>query len=519
MGAHPSARRAKRSPSHTTHDAQQADSAFKKDVADTRARRAQVSPRISGTRPLPRAAPTPRARASHRLQFAQQCRAAGTRWTDPRFKPGATALVGQWRTKKAMEVRGKVTRWLRPSMDGFGGRAGGQEGGWSVFNGNPRPEDVDQVRCRRTEVPVIDYRRHTYGHHAACRVACLRPCAPSGHTASAPPSRDVSAVDRAVPRSVAVRWSPLAAAQGALDDCWFLSALCVLAHYPELVKRLLVTPDFSPEGIYAVRLCYGGEWKVYWIDDYLPCGRSGHPLFASPVHQRLWVPLVEKARRESDAQTAAGAVANRLRASACHPQPPLRPRAALRAYSGISTPVCVPPPVPPFAALCRPVPPGARRPQAFAKAHGTYTSICSGNTREALAVLTGLPTAGIKDIHRRDKCLLSDEQLFARLARWCVPSTPTPALRRLRQTLAQPRSLDLSCAASALVSSLARDHSAGRRTSAQVHVWLHPVRLMWPHGPPCRRVQAAGAAARACLLCAGAAAPRGDGRSDAGEDA
>jgi hypothetical protein len=84
--------------------------------------------------------------------------------------------------------------------------------------------------------------------------------------------------------------------QGSLGDCWFLSALSVLANYPELVKRVLVTTTCSEEGVYAVRLCYAGQWRLLMLDDWLPCDQHGYGVFAQPSqHGSLWVRI-----RESD---------------------------------------------------------------------------------------------------------------------------------------------------------------------------------------------------------------------------
>ena len=83
--------------------------------------------------------------------------------------------------------------------------------------------------------------------------------------------------------------------QGELGDCWFLSSLAVLSGYPELVKRLLVTTKRSECGVYCVRLCVGGQWKLFFIDDYFPCDSHGFPVFLQPQRQTLWPLLIEKA--------------------------------------------------------------------------------------------------------------------------------------------------------------------------------------------------------------------------------
>ena len=83
--------------------------------------------------------------------------------------------------------------------------------------------------------------------------------------------------------------------QGALGDCWFLSALASLAENPHLIRRLFVTKQYNKQGIYKVRLCKNGEWQVITIDDYFPCRKRGGPCFARGNGNELWVMLLEKA--------------------------------------------------------------------------------------------------------------------------------------------------------------------------------------------------------------------------------
>ncbi|KAL1520041.1 hypothetical protein AB1Y20_023518 [Prymnesium parvum] len=83
--------------------------------------------------------------------------------------------------------------------------------------------------------------------------------------------------------------------QGALGDCWLLSALASLAERPELLAAVVRTPEVNAAGAYQVRLCVDGEWKTLLLDDLIPCTSDRQPAFASGARRQLWVPLIEKA--------------------------------------------------------------------------------------------------------------------------------------------------------------------------------------------------------------------------------
>lgn len=68
--------------------------------------------------------------------------------------------------------------------------------------------------------------------------------------------------------------------QDQLSDYAFLGAVATVAERPELLKRLIQTDTVSPDGIYRVRFCKGGEWVTLTIDDYFPCYPQGTPIFS-----------------------------------------------------------------------------------------------------------------------------------------------------------------------------------------------------------------------------------------------
>lgn len=84
--------------------------------------------------------------------------------------------------------------------------------------------------------------------------------------------------------------------QGSLGDCWFLSALAILASAEGLIEELFVSSD--PErGMYQCKFFKNGEWVVVAVDDRIPCHESSNkPLFASCSEKNeFWVPILEKA--------------------------------------------------------------------------------------------------------------------------------------------------------------------------------------------------------------------------------
>merc|ERR1719397_684214 len=58
--------------------------------------------------------------------------------------------------------------------------------------------------------------------------------------------------------------------QGQLGDCYFLTSLSLMATRPGLLDKLILTPHINNAGIYKIRFCHDGQWKVITVDDRVP---------------------------------------------------------------------------------------------------------------------------------------------------------------------------------------------------------------------------------------------------------
>jgi len=84
--------------------------------------------------------------------------------------------------------------------------------------------------------------------------------------------------------------------QGALGDCWFLSALCTVASRKDLLRNLFASTEYASQGIYTIRFFKNGRWKYVNIDDRIPCGPTGQPLYCRAKEaSEIWPMLLEKA--------------------------------------------------------------------------------------------------------------------------------------------------------------------------------------------------------------------------------
>ncbi|XP_035893649.1 calpain-B-like [Anopheles stephensi] len=121
----------------------------------------------------------------------------------------------------------------------------------------------------------------------------------------------------AMPKVATVRWcrpkeiaptarffvdgaSRLDICQGALNDCWLLTAAANLTAHPWLFKRVLPEDNSFSEGEYAgifhFRFWEFGQWVEVVIDDRLPTDAGGKLLFGrSGNGDEFWSALLEKA--------------------------------------------------------------------------------------------------------------------------------------------------------------------------------------------------------------------------------
>ncbi|CAF1097161.1 unnamed protein product [Adineta steineri] len=109
--------------------------------------------------------------------------------------------------------------------------------------------------------------------------------------------RDISSSqnDSEIPWTVMSNPHPNDIEQGALGNCWFMAALSLITERPRMLSHILLTSTVNEEGIYLVRICHNGWWKIVILDDCFPCTASKQLVYAKARRRQLFVPLVEKA--------------------------------------------------------------------------------------------------------------------------------------------------------------------------------------------------------------------------------
>lgn len=84
-----------------------------------------------------------------------------------------------------------------------------------------------------------------------------------------------------------------------------LSALAVIAEYPELIEDIMLTKDYDPNvGAYQVQLCKDGKWEVVVIDDCLPVYKNGELVFSKVSSVNVSVTLEPLCKVCPDLRTA-----------------------------------------------------------------------------------------------------------------------------------------------------------------------------------------------------------------------
>ena len=81
--------------------------------------------------------------------------------------------------------------------------------------------------------------------------------------------------------------------QGMLGDCWFLSAMGIIADDPAFMKPLFVMREITASGAYVVRFHKGGKIRKVIVDDKMPCDAQGGMAFVhsdtEKKRQEIWM--------------------------------------------------------------------------------------------------------------------------------------------------------------------------------------------------------------------------------------
>ena len=83
--------------------------------------------------------------------------------------------------------------------------------------------------------------------------------------------------------------------QGILPTNHLDTVLSSLTEKNNLIKRIFKNKEYNEYGIYQIKLCINGEWKIIVIDDYVPCLPFSTPVVTNTLSNELWLLFIEKA--------------------------------------------------------------------------------------------------------------------------------------------------------------------------------------------------------------------------------
>eukprot|EP00759_Apiculatamorpha_spiralis_P001223 PhF_6_TR10431/c1_g1_i4/m.16462/K08582/CAPN15; calpain-15 len=90
--------------------------------------------------------------------------------------------------------------------------------------------------------------------------------------------------------------NPAEIRQGDLGDCWFLSAVAVVAYRrPDLIADLFLTKTVTKEAVFGVRFWNSGVWTTVVVDGMFPIKYKQFRFGSCSDESVLWVAILEKA--------------------------------------------------------------------------------------------------------------------------------------------------------------------------------------------------------------------------------
>ena len=220
----------------------------------------------------------------------------GTRFTDPDFGPGPSALFSdpqRANTFMCPNCHSHASRLPSPSvLQAMNGRTDSQSL-MTILRADPAIKWSDDSRPL---IQCIDCKKSIPLEYLFNRVdSWIRP----------EEVRD-ELTHMTAEGMVLFRGSPESddVSQGAIGNCWFLAALSIIAGkrphacrklFPYVDQNIDKTVPLNPSGAYLVQLNVHGVWRSILVDDWLPVSVRKFLVFSRPIRRQLWVPLLEKA--------------------------------------------------------------------------------------------------------------------------------------------------------------------------------------------------------------------------------